>query len=70
MTDVVCLCGRYYRFTGDIGVCPRCREYASLTNVSPEEEHQMRDELDLLLSSHGQSLSTERSGQDWSDPGH
>lgn len=25
--DVFGLCGRYYRFEGDTGVCPRCGEY-------------------------------------------
>ena len=49
MIDVVCFCGRYYRFTGDIGVCPSCGEYTSFARVSPEEEQQMRRELELLL---------------------
>ncbi len=59
MTDVVCFCGCYYRFTGDIGVCPRCGEYASLTRVAPEEEQQMRDELELLLSASEETRSPE-----------
>ena len=50
MPDVVCVCGRYYRFEGDIGACPRCGEYASPSRFSPEARHQMRDELDLPLA--------------------
>lgn len=59
MTDVVCSCGLYYRFTGDIGVCPRCGEYASLTRVDPQQEQQMRDELELLLSASEQTRRAE-----------
>jgi hypothetical protein len=69
MPDVACFCGRYYRFEGDIGVCPRCGEYASLGAVSPEEEHQMRDELDLVLAAHEQSVSTKGSAERRSDLG-
>ncbi|HYB29424.1 MAG TPA: hypothetical protein VEF89_22625 [Solirubrobacteraceae bacterium] len=69
MPDVVCFCGRYYRFEGDIGVCPRCGEYASLSTVSPEEQHQMRDELDLVLGAHEESLRIEGSAGCRSDPG-
>ena len=50
MPDVVCVCGRYYRFEGDIGACPRCGQYASPSRFSPEARHQMRDELDLPLA--------------------
>jgi hypothetical protein len=49
MTNVVCFCGSYYAFEGDIGICPRCGEYTSFTRASPEEEEQMRAELELLL---------------------
>jgi len=69
MPDVVCFCGRYYRFAGDIGVCPRCGEDASLTCVSPEQEQQMRDELNLLLTAHAQSLGAEGGAVNASDPG-
>lgn len=69
MSDVVCFCGCYYRFAGDIGMCPRCGEYLSLTSVSPEEEQQMRDELDLLLAANEQSFTTEGSAETQSDFG-
>jgi len=58
MPDVACFCGRYYRFEGDLGSCPRCGEYASLSTVSPEEQHQMRDELDLVLAAHDSRRDT------------
>lgn len=69
MPDVVCFCGCYYRFTSDIGVCPRCGEYMSLARVSPEEGQQMRDELNLLLTADEQSLSAEGGVENPSDPG-
>jgi hypothetical protein len=69
MPDVACFCGHYYRFEGEIGVCPRCGEYASLSTVSPNEQHQMRDELDLLLAGHEQSVSIEGSVERGSDLG-
>jgi hypothetical protein len=61
MPDVVCFCGRYYRFEGDIGTCPRCGEYASVTTVSPEEQQQMQAELALLLAATEQGLGGEGS---------
>ena len=67
MPDVACFCGRYYRFEGDIGVCPRCGEYASRSMVSPEEEQAMRDELDLVLARQEQSVSIEGSAEHRSD---
>lgn len=69
MPDVVCFCGRYFRFEDDIGVCPRCGEYASLTTVSSEEQHQMRDELDLVLGAHEPRVSLERSAERRADLG-
>jgi hypothetical protein len=59
MPDFVCSCGRYYRFEGDIGMCPRCGEYASVTTVSPEEQQQMQAELALVLAATEQDLSGE-----------
>lgn len=50
MTDVACFCGYLYSFPGEVGVCPKCGEYASLTGVSPEVEEQMRRELALLTN--------------------
>ncbi len=50
MTDVACFCGCLYSFSGEVGVCPKCGDYASLTCVSPEVEEQMRRELALLTS--------------------
>jgi hypothetical protein len=61
MPDVVCFCGRYYRFQGDIGVCPRCGEYASVTTVSPEEQREMRAELALVLAANERGVSAEGS---------
>jgi predicted ATP-dependent serine protease len=49
MTHVAYFCGCCYSFVGDVGVCPRCGEYTTFTTVTPDEEHQMRDELRLLL---------------------
>lgn len=69
MPDVVCFCGRYYRFQGDIGVCPRCGEYASLTTVSPEEQQQMQAELALVLAANERDLSAEGSAEHRSDLG-
>jgi hypothetical protein len=69
MPDVVCFCGRYYRFEGDIGVCPRCGEYASVTTVSPEEQQQMQAELDLVLAANKQGLSAKGSVERRSDLG-
>ena len=69
MPDVVCFCGRYYRFEGDIGVCPRCGEYASVTTVSAEEQQQMRAELALVLSANEQCVSAEGSAERRSDLG-
>jgi hypothetical protein len=67
--DLVCWCGRYYRFEGDIGVCQRCGEYASVTTVSPDEQQQMRDELDLVVTAHEQSVSVEGSAERRSELG-
>jgi hypothetical protein len=69
MPDVVCFCGRYYRFDGDIGVCLRCGEYASVTTVSPEEQQQMQAELALVLAANEQGLSVEGSAERRSDLG-
>ena len=56
--DVFGFCGRYYRFEGDIGVCPRCVS-ASVTTVSPEERQQMQAELALVLAAPEQGVSAE-----------
>ena len=54
MTDVACFCGCVYSFHEDVGVCPRCGEYASLSRTSVEAEQQMRYELALLIgANHG-----------------
>jgi hypothetical protein len=61
MTDVACFCGCLFSFRGEVGVCPRCGEYASLTGVSPEVEEQMRRELALLTN---QDVSAVRARDD------
>ena len=50
MTDVACFCGCLYSFSGEVGACPKCGEFASLTCVSPEVDQQMRSELVLLTN--------------------
>jgi hypothetical protein len=50
--DVACFCGCRFSSAGDLGTCPGCGEYVSLSRVSDAEEKQMRAELDLLLT-HG-----------------
>jgi hypothetical protein len=50
--DVACFCGCRFSCAGDLGMCPGCGEYVSLSHVSDAEEKQMRTELDLLLT-HG-----------------
>jgi hypothetical protein len=50
--DVACFCGCLFSCAGDLGTCPGCGEYVSLSRVSDAEEKQMRTELDLLLA-HG-----------------
>jgi hypothetical protein len=47
---IACFCGRSYSVVGDVGACPGCGEYVSLTRASPTEERQMRRELELLLA--------------------
>ena len=59
MPDVVCFCGRYYRFQGAIGVCPRCGECTSVTTVSAEEQREMRAELALVLAANERGASVE-----------
>jgi hypothetical protein len=48
--DVACFCGCLFSCAGDLGTCPGCGEYVSLSRVSDAEEKQMRAELDLLLT--------------------
>jgi hypothetical protein len=48
--DVACFCGRRFTCAGDVGACPACGEYVTLSRVSDEQERQMRAELDLLLT--------------------
>ena len=48
--DVACFCGCRFSCAGDLGACPGCGEYVSLSRVSDAEEKQMRAELDLLLT--------------------
>ena len=50
--DVACFCGCRFVCAEDLGACPDCGEYVSLSRVSDAEEQQMRAELDLLLT-HG-----------------
>lgn len=50
--DVACFCGCRFSCAGDLGTCPGCGEYVSLSCVSDAEETRMRAELDLLLT-HG-----------------
>jgi len=60
MTEVACFCGSVYSFSGDIGLCPQCGEYAGFTRASDEEERQMRDELSLVLAEHGGGVGANR----------
>jgi hypothetical protein len=57
--DVACFCGFRFSFAGDLGTCPGCGEYVSLSRVSDAEEEQMRAELDLLLT-HGATANGRR----------
>ena len=52
MMDVACFCGRVYSYSGELGVCPGCGEYVTLSCVANEEEEQMRRELDAVLQAH------------------
>jgi hypothetical protein len=52
MMDVACFCGWVYSVSGDLGVCPNCGDYVTLSRVAVEEERQMRRELDAVLNSH------------------
>ena len=61
MIDVACFCGCRYSFAGDIGACPQCGEYVTMTRASFEDEQQMRDELKLLLTSQNAATLTSRS---------
>jgi hypothetical protein len=70
MPDVVCFCGCYYRFEGDIGVCPRCAEYVSVNTVSPEERRQMQAELALVLAANEPAVGVEGSAERRSDLGY
>ncbi len=63
MTNVACFCGSVYSFSGDIGACPECGEYASFTRVSTEEERQMRDELALVFAEHEGGVRAIRSSR-------
>ena len=49
--DVACF-GCRFPCAGDLGTCPGCGEYVSLSRVSDAEEKQMRAELGLLRT-HG-----------------
>ena len=50
--EVACFCGCCFSCAGDLGACPGCGEYVTLSRVSDAEEKQMHAELDLLLT-HG-----------------
>jgi hypothetical protein len=50
--DVACFCGCRFSCAENVGTCPGCGEYVSLSRVFEPEEKQMRAELDLLLT-HG-----------------
>ena len=52
MMDVACFCGCVYSFSSDLSVCPNCGEYVTLSRAAPEEEEQMRSELDAVLRPH------------------
>lgn len=53
---VACFCGCSYSAAGEVGACPQCGEYVSLTRTSAGEEQQMRRELDLVLAEHSEHL--------------
>jgi predicted ATP-dependent serine protease len=48
--DVACFCGCRFSCARDVGTCPVCGEYATLSRVSAAEEKQRRADLELLLS--------------------
>jgi predicted ATP-dependent serine protease len=48
--DVARFCGCRFSCARDVGTCPDCGEYVTLSRVSDTEEKQMRAELDLLLT--------------------
>jgi len=50
--DVAGFCDCRFSCAGNLGACPGCGEYVSLSRVSDAAEKQMRAELDLLLN-HG-----------------
>lgn len=58
--DVACFCGCRFSCAGELGTCPGCGEYVSLSCVSAAEEKQMRAELHLLLT-HGARSSARES---------
>ena len=57
--EVACFCGCRFSCAEDLGACPGCGEYVSLSRVSDGEEKQMRAELDLLLT-HGAAARERR----------
>ena len=57
--DVAHFCGCRFSCAGDLGTCPGCGEYVSLSRVSDAEEKRMRAELDLLLT-HGAAANGRR----------
>ena len=61
MVDGACFCGCRYSFTGDVGACPQCGEYVTMTRASIEDEQQMGDELNVLLASPNAPTLTSRS---------
>jgi hypothetical protein len=56
---VACYCGCRFSCEGDLGICPGCGDYVSLSRVPDAEEKQMRAELDLLLT-HGAATDGRR----------
>jgi hypothetical protein len=63
MTTVACFCGSAFCFAGDVGLCPACGEYTTLTTTSAREQEQMRHELKLLLLDHGGDPGGEHEGR-------
>jgi hypothetical protein len=62
--DVACFCGCRFSCAADLGTCPGCGEYVTLSRVSNAEEKQMRAELGLLLT-HGVAAYPRRVRSAW-----
>jgi hypothetical protein len=49
MIRSVCSCNAWVEADTEIAICHRCGKYITTLRVTPQEEQQMRDELELLF---------------------